>query len=159
MTIMSSYIRRIGLLFLLVACSVRAQNCPSGMVPEGGQGVASCRPVDSGQPAGRWLDQWGAIATDPPHHSAGASLNQSNEEQAKQAAIANCKSNGGEQCTVAATYANSCIAMVQGDTGSNIDRATSLDGAIKLGMDICNKAGDTNCHAYYSACSKAKWVQ
>jgi hypothetical protein len=160
MIVMSSYIRWIGLVFLLVASSVHAQNCPQGMVPEGGQGVASCAPSgNDAQPQGHWVSQWGAIATDIPHQGIGASVNQLSEELAKQAAIESCVSNGGINCKIDITYANSCVAIVAGDTGYNTDRADTIDKAVEMGMKTCTGAGDTHCRARYASCSKAKWIQ
>jgi len=157
---MSGDTRWIGFAWLLASGIAYTQNCPSGMVPEGGQGVASCAPVDGGnQPQGHWLSQWGAIATDDPNHTGGASLNQPYEESARQAAIDNCVSNGGSNCKVIMTYANMCIALVAGDTGHNVSRASTIDKAVKMGMNTCVDAGDTNCRARYTSCSMAKWVQ
>jgi hypothetical protein len=150
----------VGVMFWFITSRVHAQNCPEGMVPEGGQGVASCAPAgNSSQPQGHWVSQWGAVATDMPHHSGGASLNQPTEEQAKQAALDNCAANGGVDCKIAITYANMCVALTAGDTGFNTSRADTIDKAVQMGMKTCKDAGDTNCSARYTSCSKAKWVQ
>jgi hypothetical protein len=157
---MSGAISRIGFLLLLVACSVRAQNCPEGMVPEGGQGVASCAPSGNyAQPQGHWVNAWGAIATDVSKGAVGASYDQSDEQQAKMAAINNCTSNGGANCKIEITYGNSCVAMLQGDNGYTTGRAETIDKAIKIGMESCSKSGINNCAARYTSCSTAKWVQ
>jgi hypothetical protein len=151
----------LGLILLLAGGVVHAEGgCPSGMIPEGGQGVSSCRPIPGYQQSrGHWMNQWGAITSDFPHHSAGASFNQPSEEEAVQAAMANCVSNGGVQCKLEITYGNECVAMVVGTTGHNSDRAKTIDQAVKLGMKVCTDAGDTDCHAFYTACSLPKWVQ
>ena len=88
-----------GLAQLLICGYVHAEGgCPPGKIPEGGQGVSSCRPIPGYQQSqGHWMNQWGAITSDFPHHSAGASVNQPSEEEAVQAAMANCMSNGGVQ--------------------------------------------------------------
>ena len=150
----------IGFALLLAVGIAYAQNCPEGMVPEGGQGVASCVPVDGGsQPQGHWISRWGAIATDVANQGMGASFNQSSEEQAKQSAIANCFSNGGSSCKVQTTYFNSCIAIVAGDRGFNIENAQTIDEAVKKGMKGCVGVGDANCRARYTSCSTAQWTQ
>lgn len=148
----------LGLVLLLVGGVVHAEGgCPPGLIPEGGQGVSSCRPIP-GQPQGHWMNQWGAIATDFSYHTAGASVNQLGEAEALQAAIDNCVSNGGVQCKVEITYSNQCSALVVGVTGHNADRADTIDQAVKLGIKVCTDAGDTNCHPVYGACSRPKWV-
>lgn len=151
----------LGLIFLLVGGVVHAEGgCPPGMIPEGGQGVSSCRPIPGYQQSqGHWMNQWEAITSDLPHHSGGASVNQPSEEEAVQAAMANCVSNGGVQCRVEITYANQCAAMVVGNTGHNADRANTIDQAVKLGIKVYTDAGDTDCRAFYEACSLPKWVQ
>jgi hypothetical protein len=148
--------------FMLRGAVVHAEGgCPPGEIPEGGQGVSSCRPIPgyTQQPQGHWINQWGAIATDTPNHGIGASINQSSEEQAKEAAIANCISNGGVHCNVDITYDNSCVAFVAGDTGHNASSADTVDKAVQLGMNTCMKAGDTNCRAVYKTCSMPKLIQ
>ena len=132
--------------------------CPPGMIPEGGQGVSSCRPIPGySQPQGHWVSQWGAIATDVSY--AGASYNQLSEEDARQAAIASCVSNGGSHCKVEITYRNQCVAMVEGNTGHNEASADTIDHALQITMKTCADAGDTNCHRYYTSCSLPKIVQ
>ena len=150
----------LGFLLLLATCAVYAQNCPEGMVPEGGQGVASCAPSGNyAEPRGHWVNAWGAIATDVSKGAVGASYNQPDEDQAKMAAVNNCASNGGSNCKIEITYGNSCVAMLQGDNGYTTARAETIDKAIKIGMKSCSSAGINNCIARYTSCSTAKWVQ
>lgn len=150
----------LGLALLLACGVVHAEGgCPPGMIPEGGQGVSSCRPIPgySQQSRGHWVSQWGAVATDPSH--AGASINQSSEQEAEQAALVNCASNGGTHCKVDITYVNQCVAVVVGNKEHSSNRADTIDHAVQMGMRTCAGAGDTNCHAYYSSCNVPKWVQ
>jgi len=157
---MSGDTRWIGFALLLVVGIAHAQNCPQGMALEGGQGAYACVPMGNDeQPSGHWLSQWGAIATDVPNHTGGASLNQPTEDNAKQAAISNCVSNGGSDCKIVITYANMCVAMVAGGKGLFPYRANTIDLAVQMGTKMCRDAGDTNCRARYTSCSKAKWVQ
>jgi hypothetical protein len=43
--------------------------------------------------------------------------------------------------------------MVVGEGGYNAQSAAKVDQAVQLSMNVCTKAGRTNCHVYYSACS------
>jgi hypothetical protein len=152
----------VGVMFWFITSGVHAQNCPEGMVPEGGQGVASCAPAgNSSQPQGHWVNRWGAIATDVPNQGVGASFNQSSEEQAEQSAIANCLSNRGVSCKVEQTYFNSCIAMVVSDkSGAYVIAVDKTeDKAAQRGIKSCSAGGDTTCRARYTSCSTAQWAQ
>jgi hypothetical protein len=154
-----------GMLLLLGSVVHAEGGCPPGMIPASGTDINSCVPIPPGYysnqapapapaPAPpRWIDQWGAIATDFAHSSAGASVNQPNREAAEQAAIANCQSNGGSTCKVELWYTNQCAAMAVSDTGHNAKAGVTLDAANQAAMKVCNEAGDTNCRVYYSACS------
>ena len=151
----------LGFLLLILVGTVHAQNCPEGMVPEGGQGVASCAPSGSDdQSQGYWVDHWGAIATDDPQNTGGAAVNQSSEDRAKQAAIANCVDNGGSNCKIIMTYVNMCVALVAGDRGHSVARANTIEKAVQLGMEQCVAGGDTHCQARYRSCSAPpQWIQ
>lgn len=159
------------LLFGLLFCAVsHAQTaCPPGM-EEYGAGV--CGYSQSEQPAQqvppqqaprepppKWLNLWGAIATDGPGGHLGTAVNMSSRDVAEQSALADCRTKGGSNCKLENTYGNACAAMIVGDTGHNSNSAATLDDAIKLGIKTCSKAGDTNCHVYYSACSLAVRTQ
>lgn len=164
-------------LLLLLGSVVRAEgNCPPGYYPIGaasGQGgPQGCAPIpgytnnqQQAQPQPppplppRWVDQWGAIATDFAHSSAGASVNQPNRKAAKQAAIANCQSNGGSACKIETWYSNACAVMVVGDKTHISVSAATIGDATQEGMKTCAKDGDTNCHVYYSACSMPVRIQ
>jgi hypothetical protein len=140
---------------------VHAQSCPEGMAVIGGQGVYGCAPTGNEQPRGHWANGWGAIATDVLHAGVGASVNQPSEQQAEQAAIANCLSNSGVNCRVNQTYFNTCIAMAVSDTnkGSIIAIDKTLELAAQRGIKGCLEAGITDCRARYTSCSTAQWVQ
>lgn len=128
----------LGLIFLLVGSVVHAEDgCAPGMIPEGAQGVSSCRPIPNHvQSQGHWVDEWGAIATDPLRHSAGVVVNEPSEKEAAQTAIANCQSNDGLQCKVEMTYVNECAAVIVGATGHNVGRADTIDHAVQLGKKV-----------------------
>ncbi|MES2312332.1 MAG: DUF4189 domain-containing protein [Pseudomonadota bacterium] len=162
----------ISLLFLCTGVVHAEGGCPPGMIPASGTDINSCAPIPPGyysnqqhvqpqppQPPAQWKDQWGAIATDFAHSSAGASVNQPNREAAEQAAIANCQSNGGSTCKVELWYINQCAAMAVSDTGHNAKAGATPDAANQAAMKVCSEAGDTNCRVYYSACSLPQRIQ
>lgn len=161
-------------LLLLCTSLVHAEGgCPPGMIPASGTDINSCVPIPPGYysdqshspaqssqpPPQQWVDQWGAIATDFSHSSAGASVNQRDREAAERAAIANCESNGGLICKVELWYLNQCAAMAVSDTGHNAKAGPTPEAADQAAMKICLEAGDTNCRIYYSACSLPQQIQ
>ena len=148
-------------LFLLCGWLHAEGGCPPGMIPEGGQGVSSCRPIPgyNQQPQGHWVHQWGAIATDGPGGHLGVATNMSSKEEAEQTSLADCMSKGGTSCHVEVAYHDQCAAMVVGDTGHNSGGAATIAEAVSYGIQVCTDAGDTHCHAYYTACSLSKLVQ
>jgi hypothetical protein len=149
---------------LMPLCSVvHAQTaCPPGM-EEYGAGVCGysqseepaqqARPQQPALPPPQWATRWGAIATDSPKGVLGAVVNVSSKSEAQQAAMADCKAKGGTKCKVDIAYDNECAAVVVGDGGYNVGSDATTDKASQLGMNVCTKAGRTNCHVYYSACS------
>jgi len=153
-----------ALLLLITARSRAEGGCPQGMLPAAGpNNISSCAPIPPGyyqqRQAGRrqspilWEHRWGAIATDFSQVTAGASVDQPNEERAAESALENCKENGGKICKVELTYHDQCAALVVGRTGHNSGSASTIDLAEQQGIDVCNASGDTNCRAYYTACS------
>lgn len=164
----------LGLLLLLGNVTHAEGNCPPGYYPIGappGQaGPQSCAPIpgygNSQQqqhpqqsPPPQWASRWGAIATDGPGGHLGIATNLSSKSDAEQEAIIDCQAKGGAPCAIEVAYDNECAAMVVGHTEHSSNAAATLDEAIHLGMLICNNAGDTNCHVYYSACSLPVRVQ
>jgi hypothetical protein len=146
---------------LVLICSVAHAEgeCPPGMFPtnpSGAQGPVGCAPIpgynaqqqaqqqQQASPPPQWATRWGAIATDSPKGVLGAVVNVS---------MADCKAKGGTKCKVDIAYDNECAAVVVGDGGYNVGSDATTDKASQLGMNVCTKAGRTNCHVYYSACS------
>jgi hypothetical protein len=160
----------VGLLLLCTGLVHAEDGCPPGMIPASGTDINSCVPipadyysnqgsVQSSQPPQQWEDEWGAIATDFAHSSAGASVNQMNRDAAEQSAIANCQSNGGSLCKVELWYLNQCVAMAVSDTGHNAKAGATSEAADQAAMKVCLEAGDANCRIYYSACSLPQRIQ
>lgn len=153
--------------FVLHASPARAEGgCPPGMIPHQGTDISSCAPIpnynqssEQQQTGPRWVSRWGAIATDSNKGSFGASTGMPNRREAEKAALADCKSDGGNKCRVETWYRNSCAAMVVGHNGHNSGNAATLAEAKKAGLKVCEDAGDSNCHVYYAACSPPMQVQ
>lgn len=161
-------------LFLLSVNGVHAEGvCPPGMFPTnppGTQGPVSCAPIpgyDDNQqqaqpqqlPPPKWVNHWGAIATSLPQGIVGVSTNFNDEPEATQAALSDCRSKGGADCKIKASYGNRCIALIVGNPGYNTTPGATVNIAIAAGLKTCNDAGDTNCHAIYSACSLPERIQ
>lgn len=156
-------------LFAVAVCPSHAEGgCPPGMIPANGTNANSCVPIPPGyyqeqqvSPLASgpiWADRYGAIATDFSHSSAGASVNKESRGEAEQAAIAECRSNGGVNCNVEISYGNGCVSLAIGKTGHNAKAGPSIASASRSAMDVCN-AADTECSVYYSACSPPERVQ
>ena len=160
------------LVFGLLLCKdSHAQTaCPPGM-EEYGAGV--CGYSQSEQPSPQtpephlppspslsqqWASRWGAIATDIQNKSVGTIANLESQNQAVQAAIADCRSKGGSACTVEIVYRDGCTALAAGDTGHNAKAGTTVEAASKLAMKTCT-ASDTHCKVYYTACSLPTRIQ
>jgi hypothetical protein len=163
---------------LIVSGMVHAEGeCPPGMFatnPPGTQGPINCAPIPSyaqnqGQqaapqtpqpPPERWQDHWGAIATYEPGGVLGVATNMPDENQAKQSAMADCKTKGGgSNCKFQLTYRNGCAVLLVGDKAFNVASDATIDRAMQSGMKMCTANGNTNCHVYYSACSLPVRIQ
>lgn len=154
-------------LLLLMTCWVHAEgNCPPGYYPigasQGQAGPQGCAPIPGYSQQQRtqpppppiWTDRFGAIATDIPNRSGGVSIDQPNWSSAEQAAIADCHSNGGSNCSIEISYRNGCVALVGGKTGHNAKTGPTIEIATQAAMKVCVEA-DTNCQVTYAACSPA----
>lgn len=161
----------VAALSVLISTNAGAQDC-GGMVnvgglcipPEqessplhdtyGGDGYESGPAI----PRIEWADSWGAIADDGKG-TAGAVTDFPSKRKARAAAIRECISRGGDGCVVKAEYKNQCAAIVDGDSGSNIVNAATVEVAIEIGMRSCHERNDSNCHVYYSGCSVARRIR
>ena len=141
-------------------------SCPNGYYPVNGYGVSGCAPIPGYNqrlqtpPSAQtqWRSRWGAIATDEVNGVVGSSSGLSREAHAKEAALADCKSKGGESCRFAVSYANGCGAMIAGDNRFNVDRAATEQEAIEIGMRTCQRE-DKNCRVYFTSCSYPVRIQ
>ena len=158
-------------LLLLIGEAHAEGNCPPGQypigTPQGQIGPQGCAPIPGYNqqqaqpqpPPERWVDQWGAIATDGPGGHFGADTSSQSQAVAEQIAVSRCKINGGSICEVEISYRNGCAAMVVGHLQHSSNSAPTQNEAVHTGMKVCTDAGDTNCHVYYSDCSPPLRIQ
>lgn len=150
-------------LMLSLALSLSANACPPGTAPRQGVGWQGCAPVPgtagSGQPSSapksRWATRWGAVAVDMAINGTGVSAvsGMTRERQASSSALQACKRKGGTQCEVRLTYYDQCVAVVTGDRGFTTNSAATVEEATQIGIEKCNRQGDTNCRLHFSDCS------
>ncbi|WP_430538885.1 DUF4189 domain-containing protein [Lysobacter capsici] len=74
------------------------------------------------------------------------------------AAMEDCRSQGGRECKLEIAYFNQCGVIVEGDKGYNVASAESVSRAVELASQVCEKS-DTNCQVYFSDCSHAEFVE
>jgi len=140
------------------------QGCPPGMVPEGGQGTSSCRPLPgynqgSTQPAPSvaWVSRWGAIAMDTQEtRVSAASKDRASKEEAVQAAMKGCLEQGAKQCEIISTYANGCAALASSESRFGVAARNTNTEAEAAAMAQCK---DATCQIIYSGCSQPKVVR
>jgi hypothetical protein len=164
-------------LFLLIAMGLTMQavyaeggTCPDGYYPIGGQGTSGCAPMpynndsyggNTPPPPARWADRYGSVVfgTDSTGSGIlGKSKDQVSSKAAESAALQDCMAQGGHSCHVNGTYHNQCVAVVWGTKSVNSASAATIEQAIQLSADTCNKT-DNHCKVYYTACSMAVRVQ
>lgn len=157
----------LGLASIGMAYGQTVTSCPPGMVPYGAGvcGQDQSQNQDSAPPAPktpppRWVTTWGAItSTLVPKAVLGASTNLPTESTAIQAAMQDCRNQGGTECKLEISYYNQCAALVVGHPGYVVESDETPDAAVKKGMSECTSAGNTNCRVLYSACSLARRIQ
>ncbi len=109
-------------------------------------------PQSAPLPTGFWKETWGAIAANGAKGFLGTAVGASSEKEAKHLALLECNQQGAG-CQVEMAYYNQCAALVTGDKWFTTARAKSIERASELGIAQCEKAKDSNCHVYYSACT------
>lgn len=147
--------------------------CPPGQYPIGGQGAGGCAPIPAGGsgttlsiPTGKWETRWGAIAEDPSNLCTGASVSRKSKKEATQAAIEECRRQGGRDCKLRIAYHNQCVAFAdpteqtkkRGAWNSVAAAAKTEDLARANAMQRCSTFGDgQQCALVYSACSMSEF--
>lgn len=156
--------RQLGLLTLtavILGPAYAEGGCPPGQMPysatsaEGSAAsIASCGPIPTrSRPMPVWENRWGAIADDS-QGTFGVGENEKSEKKAEKAALADCKSRGGAQCSVTMRYMNQCAAIATSDVRTVSARAPDVEGAKKDSLDSCAKRSNgKECWVYYSGCS------
>lgn len=138
--------------------------CPPGMVPEGGQGAMSCRPMpgygrgaSASGPRVTYVSRWGAVAMDTYETAnVGASHDKSSRPEAERIAMDNCLGLGSKKCQLISTYSNGCVALAESDTHFGIASEPTLSDAQRSAMRECNGA---SCKVVYSNCSPPQPVR
>jgi len=159
----------LGLVLLMLCSFVHGQdvqdNAQPGVncIPVQNPDFSGCVPIDNSQnnrSQPRYEDQWGAVAVDSVSAvmKAGAGFERPTREEAEQAAIENCQSNGGLHCKIELAYYNQCVAMSVGDHYFHVSSAATTDQASKYSLESCNQAA-TNCRVIYTSCSLPKRIQ
>lgn len=104
------------------------------------------------RPSERWLDSWGAIATDGQGEY-GIVTDRDTKSGAIKGAIAACQERGGRGCRLKRSFVNQCAAVVSGATAAQTAQAEFEDRAIDLATADCEKYAGGSCRVYYSGCS------
>lgn len=142
------------------------QGCPPGMIPQGGQGATSCRPIPgynqggAAQPGGpsiAWVSRWGAIAMDTQEtRVSAASRDRASKEEAVKAAMKGCLDQGAKQCEIISAYANGCVALASSETRFGVAARTNTAEAESAAKTQCQ---DAKCQIIYSNCSQPKIIR
>ncbi|MBB5881446.1 hypothetical protein GGR74_002649 [Xanthomonas arboricola] len=163
----------LAFLILFFPITSRAQGCPAGQYPIGGQGAVACAPMPQSssampqepRPLGKWIKTWGAIALgtidSTPYY--GVPTGALSESEAKQQSLERCAKLGAKNCRVTLTYQNQCAAISE----PQFDGKPNPDGLIQfIGRSTKAKASEDalhqcekrnpgmQCKAIYQECSE-----
>lgn len=142
--------------------------CPPGMVPQGGQGTTSCRPIPGyGQPGTQaipgaplgvtYIERWGAVALDAQEtHNIGASRDKASRSEAEKIAMKNCLDLGAKKCELISAYSNGCVAVAKADSHYSVASRPTKPEAEETVIGLC---ADASCKVVFSSCSMAKRIQ
>lgn len=152
---------------LLASGGVKAeQGCPDGLTPTGqapgpicvpmpGYGIGGPSPVQQ-QPRGpQWMSRHGAIAMDYANGKLGTSSNMASERKAANAAIAQCRADGGaaDGCKKGLhSWMNGCGVVAWGASFAATRSAQSVEQASAAALKECSQ-NTSDCQIYYSGCS------
>lgn len=133
-------------------------------------GEPPCIPVSTGVTGGsggtpgmQWESRWGAFAFDSQSATMGMAGAMTSRGRAKKEAIANCRSQGGTNCTVRFVFTNHCGAVSQGQVAggryvqnyySDITLPRATEGALKK----CTESGGANCEIAFTVCAKPQRI-
>lgn len=163
--------KNILLTCLLLTAAINShaeQGCPAGQYPIGGQGVAACAPIPTANPIvqqprpnGKWLNTWGAIASDGGDNL-GVSKDKLEKADAQREALSKCNGLGGQECKVEFVYENQCASIVEPYRGENAISgmlayagAPTKDMASANALSLCKKNNsNASCRVIYTACTE-----
>ncbi|MCC4615273.1 DUF4189 domain-containing protein [Xanthomonas campestris pv. asclepiadis] len=152
------------------------QGCPAGQIPAQANGsIMSCGPIPPGyyqqqepaapRPSGKWLKTWGAVAVgmidSTPRY--GVPVGLPSKSDAEKAAMARCLKAGAQNCRIATTFRNQCMAIgepqVNGVTAANgviqFSRQSTEQDANSEALRMCvDKNPSADCKVIYVACSQ-----
>ena len=126
-------------------------------VPPGAQ---SGNGITPNAPELKWVNRWGAIASDGKGNY-GISGQFDSSRSAKKAAILDCEKTGGVNCKIKIAYHNQCAAIAASDGGRTFLQTDAYeDTAKELALERCSSSyGKDSCWIYYSGCSLPVRVQ
>ncbi|MGO3128235.1 MAG: DUF4189 domain-containing protein [Luteimonas sp.] len=92
---------------------------------------------------------WGAFSISPTDQWSGSATGAATEEEASEAAMADCRRRGGTDCAVEFTYANQCVAVAATSTNHAWSRGKSAEDVRSKALAACG----TSCEIFYEDCS------
>ena len=156
-----------ALILLLYSAGALAQGVPLGngvYACDGAAQAGPCQPdaddygaVPAAPPA-RWVDRWGAIASDRISVF-GIVSDKASKSEAERAALSECRTRGGGECQVTFAYHNQCAAVAAGQKGTISFHAPTVEEAIEASLKKCEVEKGGECRVYYSGCSLPVRVQ
>lgn len=83
---------------------------------------------------------------------------QASKQEAEDAAIENCRSQGGQGCSVSLAYKNQCAAVAWGEATVITAGGPTIESASDLAMQKC-RSKDKDCQIYYTNCVQAARIR
>ncbi|MFS8430302.1 DUF4189 domain-containing protein [Xanthomonas campestris pv. plantaginis] len=147
-----------------IPASSWAQGCPIGQYQIGGQGAVACAPIPQGnsiqqepRPSGKWIETWGAIASDDEGGNLGVSTGILKRKNAEKDAVEKCERESQKKCTVVMAYNNQCASVARPDGKGTItyNRGPSAEGTSQNALSECQKENNSSkCSIIYENCTK-----
>jgi hypothetical protein len=167
------------LAFTIAGLAQAEQGCPPGQIPaQAGGNVTSCGPIPAGYyqqqqqaaptPSGEWIKTWGAVSVGAIDSttSYGVTAGKLSKEDAEQDSLKRCASHGEDNCKVAFTYYNQCVAIAEPQINglplsSGSIRFVSAPTVSKASSESSKKCAEFNkktsgvkCKVVYTACTE-----
>lgn len=130
--------------------------CPPGYYPISSPGVMGCAPFPDREgsspreatPRVKWVDRWGAIASDNRTGNIGTIGGQTSKRKARQLALERC----GTGCKIDMIYYNQCAAIAWGTGSYSVNGAATTGEASTRAMNVCQQ-GANDCKIVFTECS------